>query len=138
MGDEIQVSISQASVKQIIEAKVQAAVAAALIPHADRFIQEIVDKVLTAKSRDEKYRYNREENIPTILGAMVNEMIEAETKKALQAWAEENREQLAKKLRDCLRRNQTWSNKVAQQLVESLVSASAYDFKVSVTPKDAK
>jgi hypothetical protein len=138
MSDEIQVSISQASVKQIIEAKVQAAVMDALSPHASRFVQEIVDRVLTQKSNDEKYRYGREENKPTILGHMVNEMIEQETRKALQAWAEENREQLAKKLRESLRRNSTWSNKLAQQLVESLVSASAYEFQVSVKPKDAK
>ena len=138
MPDEIQVTISQESVKQIIQAKVQAAVAEALRPNADRFVEEIVRTALLVKSSAEEYRYANEDKKPSVLGHLIHQMIRQETQKAINEWVEENRPFLAKKLRESLRKNVGWANRLTEQLLTSLVSADTYKFKVDVTPIQRK
>jgi hypothetical protein len=134
MADDIQVTISQDSIKQIITAKVQAAVAESLRPYGSKFVDEIVEKALLVKSSAEEYRYSRDENKPTVLGHMINQMIREETTKAIQQWAEENRAELSKRLRESMRRNVGWANRLADQMLASMVSATKYEFQVNVTP----
>ncbi|MEN6532211.1 MAG: hypothetical protein ABFD89_01015 [Bryobacteraceae bacterium] len=133
MADDIQVTISQDSVKQIIEAKVQAAVADALRPHGNQLVDEIVKKALNAKSTAEEYRYANQ--APTVFAHMVTEMIREETKLALQEWVKENRAQVSKRIRESMRRNMGWANQLADQLLESMATANKYEFQVQVTPK---
>lgn len=137
MPDEIQVSISQASVKQIIEAKVQTAVAEALKPHGNDFVDSMVREVLLAKSGDEKYRYANDRDKPTVLGHMVNKIIEEEARKALVEWAEKNRPLIAKRMQECIAKNPRFAATVADSLVQSLAEAMqhAWNFKVHVEYK---
>lgn len=138
MSDNIQVTISQDSVKQIIEAKVHAAVVDALTPNAGALVERVIATVLTAKSTDPRYNYARNDNHATVLGHLVTVMIEEEVQRALKDWAEENRALFAKKLRESMRKNQGWTNKLANELLESMMTASDYAFSVKVTPSPRK
>lgn len=136
--DEIQVSISQASVKQIIEAKVQAAIVAALTPNADAFIDAIVTKALNVKASGERYRYARDNDIPTVLNEMVMDMVRAETQQALKRWMEKNREKFADKFDKALRDNKELTKKIADSMITALLAANAYNFIVKIEPKEIR
>ncbi len=59
MSENIQVSISNDSVRTIIEAHVQTAVMQALLPHSERFVRELVETALLRKDdnlADNRYK----------------------------------------------------------------------------------
>ncbi len=138
MADEIQVSISQASVQQIIEAKVNTAIIAALTPNADAFIEVLVTRALNAKASGERYRYTNEREIPTVLNEMVMDMIREETRSALKRWIEENRAKFAEKFDRALRENKTLTTKIADSMIMALLAANQYNFRVVIEPKEPR
>jgi hypothetical protein len=137
MPENIQVSISQESVQQIIDAKIQAAVMQALQPNADKLVDQLVTKVLTQESPAEKYRYGyHNKKKPTVLQEMLETMVEEQVRLALRDWLEQNKEQFAKKLRDYIAKKPQFATAMAEQMLLGVIQASQWNFKVEVAAKE--
>lgn len=133
MTENISLQIERNSIQAIIETHVQTAVMEALVPHKDRFVQELVEKSLLQKSTDNAYRYERDEKTPTVLEHMVRTIIAEEAKKAITRWAESHREEIAEKIHAAMK-TKRFGRTIAAQIAEQMATASEYRFKLQVTP----
>lgn len=133
MAEDINLTISNVSIKSIIESHVQTAVLAALRPHSEQFVRELVERSLLVKSKDDKYRYSNEDQKPTVLEHIVRTIIAEEATKAIREWAESNRSEVAKQIRKSIT-SAGFSSRWANQMVDSLVKAEEYRFSVNVSP----
>lgn len=134
MSESIQVSISQDSVQQIIQAQVQAAVMAALRPHSDQFVKEMIEKsLLVVNEGSDRNRYASQGKKVTVLQEIVEKIIIEEATAAIKDWASGHREEIAKNIHTSINTNR-FSKAFALQIVESMLKATAYNFKVEVTP----
>ena len=130
--EEIQVSISQESVQAIIKAHVQTAVMNALKPHSEQFVRELVEKSLLTKAENSEHnRYKRDSEKITILEEITRKMIADEATAAIKEWAESHRAEIAIQIRKSLASSKM-ANKFALSMVESMLAATTYGFKVEI------
>lgn len=122
MADQIQVSISQESVRQVIDAQVQAAVCAALNHNGPQLIEALVKNVLMRK-RDS---YS---NSKTILEETIEAVIVEEVKKAMAQWVETQRPKIAAAMEANIKKNTT---AIVAQLVDSTAKQFANSWYVNV------
>lgn len=111
MAEQINVSISQESVKQIIDAQVQAAVVGALSSKGDQLIESLVKTVLMRK-RDS---YS---NTKTILEETIEAVIVEEVKAGMKRWVESSRPKIATAIDFHIKKN-------TAALVASIVDSTA-------------
>jgi hypothetical protein len=123
MAGEINVSISQESVQQIIDAKVREAVAGALGRDPKYLIDNIVRMALEEKSRDS---YGRQ----TIFAEAVSKMIREEALRGIQEWIEENRPLMRKVIHERIRARKGFAQKLADNMTDALAKSVAYNIKV--------
>ena len=135
MSENIQVSISNDSVQTIIKAHVQTAVMQALLPHSERFVRELVETALLRKNdNSDVNRYKKEHEKITVLEEMVRSIIAQEAEKAIKEWAEGNRTQIGEQIKKAISA-QGFAKKWAMQMVEGMMSATTYGFRVEVNPQ---
>jgi hypothetical protein len=124
MAGEINVSISQESVQQIIDAKVREAVAGALGRDPKYLIDNIVRMALEEKSRDS---YGGRQ---TIFAEAVSKMIREEALRGIQEWIEENRPLMRKVIHERIRARKGFAQKLADNMTDALAKSVAYNIKV--------
>lgn len=137
MAEQIDIKISQESITQIIGAHVQAAVASALSKDSATLIDTLVRESLLVRSNAEEYRYNGSKPTPTVLEHMVRVMLREEAEKGIKAWAEENRAEIAKKIKASINKA-GFANKWAAQVVEAMLGSNSYSFHTVVTTHHSK
>jgi len=130
--DAINLHLPAGSIESIIAAHVQAAVLTALKPHGEELVQKLVEQALLQKSKHETYRYEQEARKPTVLEHLVKEIIAEEARKAIVAWVEGHREQIAEKIRKRMG-SQQWASVVAKKIATDL-SEMDFRFTLSVNP----
>lgn len=136
MAENINVSISNDSVKAIIDAHVKTAVANALMPHSETFVREFVERsLLTINENSDRNRYKGAHQKVSVLQEIVEQCIAEEATKAIREWAESHREQIAKQIRTSISSNR-FAKQWALKVVEDLVNASmtGYRWTVNVQP----
>ncbi len=133
MSEAIKLEIKQESIQAIISAHVQTAVMEALLPHKEQFVEELVRTSLLSKPDNEYNRYKQEHQKITLLEEMVRKIIAEEAKKAVIAWAESHREEIAKNIQKQLKSSR-FAQQAAMSMVETMLQADEYRMKVEVTP----
>lgn len=130
--DDIQISVSQESVQSIINAHIHAAVTKALLPQGEKLVAELVERSLFRKDI-EANRYRNEQQKVTFLEDLVQRIIAEEAEKGIKAWAEAHRDKIAEQIQKAIaakRFGEGW----AMQIVEAMLGANQYNFKVEVQP----
>ncbi len=133
MAEDIQISVSQESIQKIVATHIQAAVTKALLPSGQDLVRELVERSLLRKDI-EVNRYRQESQKVTFLEDMVNRLIAEEAEKGIKAWAESHREEIAEGIRKAIS-SKKFANGWAMQIVEKMVNANSYSFKVEVQPQ---
>ena len=131
MPENIKLEIARESIQSVIEAQVHLAVAQALRPHGDQFVQEIVERALLQKSSADDYRHERDDKKPTVLERMVRKIIAEEARKGIQEWAESHRPQIAENIRKAMA-SRRFGAKIAAQIARQMAEAHQYYFKLEV------
>lgn len=129
MAGEINVTISQESVQQIIDAKVREAVASALGRDPAALVGKIVTMALDEKSR---HSYSNQ----TIFAEALNKMIREEALKGVQDWIEENRSLMRKIIGDRIRSKKGFAQMLADNMTSALAKSVHYDIKVRLDGED--
>lgn len=128
----IKVEIAQESVQEVIQNEVRLAVLAAMDPHKEKLMAEIVNQSLLAKSQDNGYRYKKDHEVPTVLEHMVRQMIREEAEKGIKEWVQGHRVEIAEKIRKQMA-TQRFGKALAYQVVEQLCDTD-FRFHMTVTP----
>jgi hypothetical protein len=122
MSDQINVTIAQDSVRQVIDAHVQAAVVSALNERGSQLIDVLVRDVLRRK-RD---NYNATK---TILEETIEAVLVEEVKTAMKNWVEQQRPKIAAAMEQHIRKN---TSAIVSQLVDSTAKQFANSYYVNV------
>jgi hypothetical protein len=128
-GKDIALTISQDVVKPIVDAKIQAAIVAALGDGTD-LIRAAVAKALEVRvDRDGNIsRYDSDNKYP-YMEAVCERLIRESTGKALAAWVEENKPKIEAELKKVLSKS---GNKLAAALAAGLLESVKSDVKHTV------
>jgi cell division ATPase FtsA len=132
MSEDIQVSISQESIQSIVRARIQTELFQALTKDGggERIIQALVTEALSRKVKPHGGGYTE---IPFITD-LVEQMIQAETRKAFVAWLEGNRDKIQGAILKAIEKDKTLPVRILSNLLEG--AANQYRCTVEIKPVD--